>query len=80
MELKKPAEAVAEFRKLAGRRSQLLSQSYPWALVQLARALAASGKKAEAKKSYESFLTLSKNADAGLLLHDQAQREYEALK
>jgi tetratricopeptide (TPR) repeat protein len=80
MELKKPADAVVEFRKLAGRKSQLLTQSYPWAQVQLARALVAAGKKTDAKKTYEEFLQLWKNADPGLPLHEQATREYEALK
>jgi hypothetical protein len=80
MELKKPAEAVTEFRKLVERRSQLFDPWYPWARLQLARSLAQAGNTAEAKKSYEAFLTLWKDADPGIPLMDQAKKEYAALR
>jgi eukaryotic-like serine/threonine-protein kinase len=52
-----------------------------WALVQLgmARAQAMTGSKVEAKKAYEDFFTLWKDADADLPVLVTAKKEYAAL-
>jgi eukaryotic-like serine/threonine-protein kinase len=80
MELKKPAEAAAEFRKLIARELQSSDIVYPSAHVQLARALAQAGNTVEAKKTYEVFFNLWKDADPGIPLLDAARKEYAALR
>jgi tetratricopeptide (TPR) repeat protein len=79
MELKKPAEAAIEFRKGIARKSQSLNLRYARRHVQLARALAAAGNVTEAKKTYDAFFTLWKDADPGIPLLDAAHKEYAAL-
>lgn len=80
LELNKPAEAAEEFRKLVARKLQAGELVYPSAHVQLARALAQAGKTAEAKKTYEVFFSLWKDADPGIPLMDASRKEYAALK
>ena len=48
--------------------------------LQLARAQAMSGDKPAARRSYQDFLSLWKQADADLVLLKQAQAEYDKLK
>ena len=79
MQLQKPAEAATEFRKLIVRKLQASEFDYPWAHVQLARALTQAGNTAEAKKTYEVFFNLWKDADSGIPLLDAARKEYAAL-
>jgi len=74
-------EATAQLKKLLGHRG--LAQNAPIAVLaqlQLARAQAASGDKASARRSYQDLLSLWKQADADLPLLKQAQAEYEKLK
>ncbi len=53
---------------------------YPSALIGLARALAATGDTAGAKRAYEQFLDLWKNADPDLPLLHEARKELAALR
>jgi hypothetical protein len=77
----KPAEAAAEFRKIVGVKANLLLTSgYNAAQVRLARALAAAGDTAGAKKAYEAFLDLWTSADPDIPLLLAAQKEYAALR
>jgi hypothetical protein len=47
--------------------------------LQLARAIRLSGDTAAARKAYEDFLTLWKNADADIPIYRQAKAEYARL-
>ena len=76
----KPADAAAEFRKIVDVKANLLTSSYNAAQVGLARALAASGDTAGAKKAYEAFFDLWKSADPGIPLLLAARKEYAALR
>lgn len=74
-------EAAAQFKKMLGHRG--LGQNAPaeaTAQLQLARAQALSGDKVGARRSYQDFTSLWRNADPELLLLKQAQAEYEKLK
>jgi len=53
---------------------------WPFAHLQLGRALAIQGDSVQAKKSYEMFFTLWKDADADLSLLIDAKKEYAKLK
>ncbi len=76
-----PAEAAEEFRKIVGVKANLLlTSAYNAAQVGLARALAASGDSAGAKKAYEAFFDLWKSADPGIPLLLAARKEYAALR
>jgi hypothetical protein len=48
--------------------------------LQLGRALALSGDKANAKTAYQDFLTLWKDADADIPIFTQAKAEYDKLQ
>jgi tetratricopeptide (TPR) repeat protein len=76
----KPAEASAEFRKVVDVKSNLLEGGYNAAQVGLARALAAAGDAAGAKKAYEAFFDLWKSADPDIPLLLAARKEYAALR
>jgi tetratricopeptide (TPR) repeat protein/tRNA A-37 threonylcarbamoyl transferase component Bud32 len=75
----KPGEAAVEFRKVVDVKANLLGSSYNAAQVGLARALAASGDIAGARKAYETFFDLWKSADPGIPLLVAARKEYAAL-
>jgi len=49
-------------------------------LIGLARAYVIQGEKAKAKASYQDFLTLWKDADAGIPILEQAKDEYAKLQ
>jgi eukaryotic-like serine/threonine-protein kinase len=76
----RPADAAVEFRKVVGLKANLLTSGYNAAQVGLARALAASGDSAGAKKAYEAFFDLWRAADAGIPLLLAAQKEHAALR
>jgi len=76
----KAAEAAAEFRKILDVKANLLTSAYNAGQVGLARALAASGDTAGARKAYETFFDLWKSADPGIPLLLAAQKEYAALR
>jgi tetratricopeptide (TPR) repeat protein len=70
-------QAAAEFQKMLSHRGVILNlPTAALAHLQLARAEAMSGNRAAAKKSYEDFLALWKEADPDLPLLKQAQSEY----
>jgi eukaryotic-like serine/threonine-protein kinase len=74
-------EAAAEFQKVLDHPGIMLN-FVTGALVhlQMARAQALSGDKDGARKSYQAFLELWKNADPDLQILKTAQAEYEKLK
>jgi serine/threonine protein kinase/tetratricopeptide (TPR) repeat protein len=76
------AAAAAEFRALVDNPPPFppAAWAYPTALVNLARALAASGDVSGARKAYEQFLDLWKQADPDLPLLADARRELAALQ
>ena len=74
-------EAAAEFQKILDHRGvEPMSPLYPLAHLGLARGLALSGDTAQARKSYQDFLALWKDADPDLPVLQQAKAEYEKLK
>jgi len=74
-------EAAAEFQKILDHRGiESLSPLYPLAHLGLARASVLSGDTAKARKEYQDFLALWKDADADLPVLQQAKDEYEKLK
>ncbi|MGH9949160.1 MAG: hypothetical protein ACRD6X_18470, partial [Pyrinomonadaceae bacterium] len=82
LRLGKGAEAAAEFQKIIDRRGQadfFVSTLYPLAHLGIARSAAVSGDTALARKSYEDFFTLWKDADADLPILIEAKKEYEKL-
>ncbi len=76
----KPLEAAAEFRKILNVKANLLTSDYNAAQVGLARALAASGDTAGARKGYKAFFDVWKSADPGIPLLVAARKEYAALR
>ena len=73
-------EAGAEFQKMLSNPGISLNASIAaLAQLQLARAQALSGDHAAARKSYEQFLQLWKDADAALPILKQAKNEYAKL-
>ena len=74
--LDRPAEAVAEFRKILDHSGLVFSDPVgAMARLHLARALAASGDRAKAHAAYQDLLTLWNAADADLPLAQQAKAE-----
>jgi DNA-binding winged helix-turn-helix (wHTH) protein/tetratricopeptide (TPR) repeat protein len=72
--------AAAEFQKFIDHRGRV--GNFPWgalARLQLARAYALSGDKTKAKIAYQDFLTLWKDADAGIPILKNAKVEYAEL-
>jgi len=73
--------AAAEFKKILSHRGLALNSPVkPMAMLQLARAEAMAGDKPAARKAYQDFLSLWKQADPDLALLHQAQSEYDHLK
>ena len=74
-------EAAAEFRKVIEQRGvDLLSCTHTLAHLGLGRALALSGDTAGARKAYQDFFALWKDADTDLPVLAEARKEYDALK
>jgi tetratricopeptide (TPR) repeat protein len=83
LRLGKGAEAAAEFQKILSSQGQtdfLVSTLYPLARLGLARAAAVKGDKAEARKLYEEFFALWKDADRDLPILIEAKNEYAKTK
>jgi serine/threonine protein kinase/tetratricopeptide (TPR) repeat protein len=77
----KGADAASELQKILDHRgSQPTSPMYPLAQLGLARAAALSGETAKARKAYQDFFALWKDADQDLIILQEAKREYEKLK
>jgi len=75
-----PEKALVEFRKLV-ENPGIIGNFVSGALVyvQLGRAYAMMGEKDAARKSYEAFLTLWKDADPDIPIYRQAKTEYKKL-
>jgi predicted Zn-dependent protease len=78
---KKGAEATSEFQTILDNRGwSPTSPLYPLAHLGLARAAVLQGDTAKARKEYQDFLALWKNADADLTILMEAKREYKKIK
>jgi serine/threonine protein kinase/Flp pilus assembly protein TadD len=78
---KKGAEAAAQFQEIVNHRGwSPLSYFYPFAQLGLARAAVLQDDTATARKAYQDFLAIWKDADPELPLLLQARKEYEQLK
>ena len=78
---KKGAEAATEFQKILDHRGwQPATPLYPLALLGLARSAVLEGDAAVARKAYEDFFALWRDADADIPVLIEAKREYERLK
>jgi serine/threonine protein kinase/tetratricopeptide (TPR) repeat protein len=74
-------EAAAEFKKVIDQRGiDILSCTHILAHLGLGRALALNGDTAGARKAYQDFFALWKDADHDLPVLVEARKEYEALK
>jgi tetratricopeptide (TPR) repeat protein len=75
------AMAAAEFQRIIDHRGwDVLSPLWPMARLGLARAATLQGDVASARKAYEDFFQLWKDANADLPIMIEARREYEKLK
>jgi serine/threonine protein kinase/TolA-binding protein len=75
------AAAAAEFQKILHHRGIVVSDPIgALAHLQLGRALAMSGDRTRAKTAYQDFLSLWKNADPDIPIHQQAKAEYAKLQ
>jgi len=74
-------QAATEFQTIIDHRGWYpLSPLYPLAHLGLARAAALAGDMPKARKSYQDFFTLWKDADPSIPLLVEARKEYEKLK
>ncbi|MGC2109211.1 MAG: hypothetical protein WA655_06810, partial [Candidatus Korobacteraceae bacterium] len=74
-------QAAAEFQKLIDHRGILGNFMLgSLAYLQLARAQAMEGDQKAARKSYQNFLTLWKDADADIPIYQQAKAEWAKLQ
>ena len=74
-------QAAAEFKTIIDHRGWYsLSPLYSLAQLGLARASALSGDQASARKAYQDFLAIWKDADASLPFLTEARQEYDKLK
>ena len=81
LNLGKGQEAAAEFQKMidhSGTLQDLITA--PLSYLQLARAQAMMGEIDAARKSYQDFLTLWKDADPDIPIYKQAKAEYSKLQ
>ena len=76
----KGAEAAAEFRKIIDHKGRNWGLQYSLAFVGLARAQALAGDASTAKKAYQDFFALWKDADPDIPMLTAARKEYVALK
>ncbi len=81
LQQKSGAEAKAEFQKILDHRGwDPTSYLYPLAQLGLARATVLGGDSTNARKSYQDFFALWKDADSDLPVLIEAKKEYERLK
>ncbi len=76
----KGKEAAAEFQKILDHKGANWGIYYPLSYLGLARAAALSGDAACARKAYQDFLALWKDADPDIPILKEAQQEYARLK
>jgi serine/threonine protein kinase/Flp pilus assembly protein TadD len=81
LRLGRTGEAAAEFQKIIDHRGiSAFSIVHPLARLGLARAHAQGGKTAEARRTYQDFLALWKDADPDIPLLQEARAEYARLQ
>ena len=81
LKLGQGAQAAAEARRVLDQRGQApLSLLWPLAHLTLSRASVMQGDMAQARKSYQDFMGLWKDADPDIPILIQAKREFEKLK
>ena len=81
LQLGQGREAAAEFQKMVDHPGILQDFiTAPLCHLQLGRAQAMMGDKAAARKSYEDFLTIWKDADPDIPIYQQAKAEYARLQ
>ncbi len=81
LKLGKGAEAAAEFQTILDHRGWApLSPLYPLAHLGLARAAVLSGDTSKARKEYQDFFALWKDADPDIPILIEAKKEYEKVK
>ncbi len=74
-------QAAVQFRKMLDHPGLLAnSVNGPLARLQLGRALVMAGDKEAARKSYQDFLTLWKDADPDIPIYKQAKAEYANIR
>ncbi len=79
-ELDRPLEAIDELQKILDHPEISPLSHYPsLAHLELARAHLALGSTAEARRAYQEFLAIMKDADEGIPLIEKAWAEYEAI-
>ncbi|HXP85849.1 MAG TPA: hypothetical protein VN841_14090 [Bryobacteraceae bacterium] len=76
----KGTEAAEEFQKILDHKGRNWGPYYSLAYLGLARASALTGDTAKAKRAYQDFLALWKDADKDLPLLSQANQELAALR
>jgi tetratricopeptide (TPR) repeat protein len=79
LRLRRGSDAVAEFQKILDHRGSNWGPLYPLSDVGVARGAALAGDTARAKKAYEDFFALWKDADPDVPILIQARKEYSAL-
>ena len=78
---KQGKEATSEFQKILDHRGvDAVSPLYPLSHLGLARAAVLGGDTAKARKSYQDFLALWKDADPDIPIYQQAKAEYAKIK
>jgi hypothetical protein len=81
LQAKKAELAEAEFQKIIDHRGwEVLSPLWPLAHLGIGRAAALRGETVKARKAYEDFFGLWKDADSDLPVLITARKEYEKLK
>jgi DNA-binding winged helix-turn-helix (wHTH) protein/predicted Zn-dependent protease len=76
LKLKRGADAAAEFQKVLDHRGANWGPLYPLSYVGLARGAALTGETARARRAYEQFFDLWKDADVDVPILVQARKEY----
>ena len=80
LQLNQGTEAAAEFQKILDHKGQFLGMTYALSYVGLAKSAVLMGASATARKAYEDFLALWKDADPTLPVLVDARKEYAVLK
>jgi hypothetical protein len=81
VDLRRGADAAAEFQRILDHRGlQAAFPFHPVAHVGLARAAVLVGDTTTARRAYQDFFALWKDADVEIPILQQARREYEKLK
>ena len=77
---RKGAEAEVEFHRIVDHKGAHFGPFYPLSYLGLARGAALAGDTTRAKKAYEEFFALWKDADPDIPVLIEARKEYAALK